>query len=94
MQDPFERADFTSNTYWDWTLDHAPQMYLGMEYVSGFAASFKDFPPRSFPPSFNPANIIEGELRAIKAKQALELSFPMLRQDKKAQPTDAKKKKK
>ncbi|ESU19808.1 sulfatase [Flavobacterium enshiense DK69] len=93
MQDPFERADFTSNTYWDWTLNHAPQMYLGMGYVSDFAASFKEFPPRSFPPSFNPANIIEGELKAIKAKQALELSFPMLRQEKKVEPTNKKKKK-
>ena len=22
MQDPFERADITSNTFWDWQLDH------------------------------------------------------------------------
>ncbi|HEY3405613.1 MAG TPA: arylsulfatase [Ohtaekwangia sp.] len=98
MQDPFERADFTSNTYWDWTMNHAPQMYLGMEYVSSFAASFTDFPPRSYPPSFNPANIIEDELRMIKAKQALQRSFPMLREETKpttapAQTTTPKKKK-
>ncbi len=27
-RDPFERADFNSNTYWDWMVDHIPQMYL------------------------------------------------------------------
>ena len=23
-RDPFERADFNSNVYWDWLIDHAP----------------------------------------------------------------------
>ena len=26
-RDPFERADFNSNTYWDWMVDHVPQLY-------------------------------------------------------------------
>ena len=47
MQDPFERADITSNTYWDWIMNHVPQMYQGMERCSKFAATFKEFPPRS-----------------------------------------------
>ena len=94
MQDPFERADFTSNTYWDWTMNHAPQMYLGMEYVSAFAESFKEFPPRAYPPSFNPGNIIESELRIIKAKQALQQNFPMLREEKKPEPAATAPKKK
>src|SRR4029078_10998049 len=68
MQDPFERADITSNTYWDWIIDHVPQVYQGMEGVTDFVASFKEFPPRSTPPSFNPANMLEGELRDIKLK--------------------------
>ena len=25
--DPFERADYNSNTYWDWLVDHVPQLY-------------------------------------------------------------------
>jgi hypothetical protein len=41
--------------------------------------SFKEFPPRSIPPSFNPANMMEGTLRDIKAKQKLERAFPLLR---------------
>lgn len=95
MQDPYERADITSNTYWDWSMNHVPQMYMGMEAVSEFAASFKEFPPRSFPPSFNPSNIIEDELRMIKAKDALQKSFPMLMEEHKPQPVtvDPKKKK-
>jgi arylsulfatase A-like enzyme len=59
MQDPFERADITSNTYWDWIMNHVPQVYQGMEGVTDFVASFKEFPPRSVPPSFNPANMME-----------------------------------
>ncbi|MDF0644597.1 MAG: arylsulfatase [Nitrospira sp.] len=81
MQDPFERADITSNTYWDWIMNHVPQVYQGMEAVPKFVASFKEFPPRSYPPSFNPANIMEETLREIKAKQKLEKAFPMLRQE-------------
>jgi arylsulfatase len=78
MQDPFERADITSNTYWDWIINHVPQVYQGMEEVTTFVASFKEFPPRSVPPSFNPANMMEDTLRDIKAKQKFERAFPML----------------
>jgi arylsulfatase A-like enzyme len=80
MQDPFERADITSNTYWDWIMNHVPQVYLGMEGVGDFLASFKEYPPRSVPPSFNPANMLEDTLRDIRAKQKIERAFPMLLQ--------------
>jgi arylsulfatase len=65
-QDPFERADITSNTYWDWMIRHAGQIYGTMDDVFGFAASFKEFPPRSFPPSFVPTNVMEDVLDQIK----------------------------
>jgi arylsulfatase A-like enzyme len=81
MMDPFERADVTSNTFWDWQLNHVGSMYGVMDEVFQFAATFKEFPPRSTPPSFNPANILEDTLRGIKAKQQLEHAFPMLRPD-------------
>ena len=80
MQDPFERADITSNTYWDWQLKHVQLMYGVMNETSKFAASFDAFPPRSIPPSFNPANSLEHKLREIKAKRALEDAFPMIRE--------------
>ena len=42
-----------------------------MDEVFEFVATFKEFPPRSFPPSFNPANIMESTLDNIKQKKAL-----------------------
>jgi arylsulfatase A-like enzyme len=71
MQDPFERADVTSNTYWDWLINHIGSVYGMNEEVFKFIATFKDFPPRSFPPSFNPANIMESTMDTIKQKKAL-----------------------
>lgn len=72
MQDPFERADFTSNTYWDWFIDQAGGVYGMMDDVFEFVATFKEFPPRSFPPSFNPANIMESTLDGIKENNRLK----------------------
>ncbi len=79
MQDPYERADITSNTYWDWIMNHVPQVYLGMGEVTKFVGTFKEFPPRSIPPSFNPSHMLDDLLKEIKAKQKLERAFPMLR---------------
>ncbi len=79
-QDPYKRADITSNTFWDWQLNHVELMYGVMNDILAFATTFKDYPPRSSPPSFNPANIMEETLRGIKAKNKLEEAFPMLRE--------------
>jgi arylsulfatase len=71
-QDPYERADITSNTYWDWILNH---VYYGYEYiaeVAEFAETFKDYPPRAIPPSFSPATIMEETLDAIKLQGQLK----------------------
>jgi arylsulfatase A-like enzyme len=71
MQDPFERADITSNTFWDWQINHVGGAYGMMQEVFAFVVTFKEFPPRSFPPSFNPANIMESMMDGIKEKKAL-----------------------
>ena len=84
MQDPYERADITSNTYWDWNLNHVGSVYGTMDDVFAFVTTFKDFPPRSYPPSFNPANILDEYLKANKAIQYLEEYFPMLKDAEKA----------
>jgi arylsulfatase len=78
FQDPFERADITSNTYWDWQLNHVQTMYGVMAEVFEFAATFREYPPRSFPPSFNPATIMEQTIREIRAERKLREAFPML----------------
>jgi arylsulfatase len=80
MQDPYERADITSNTYWDWNLNHVGSVYGVMDEVFKFVATFDEYPPRSFPPSFNPANLLEAKMREIKARKKLESAFPMLNQ--------------
>ena len=37
-----------------------------MDEVFKFAATFKEFPPRSFPPSFDPTTIMDETLDDIK----------------------------
>jgi arylsulfatase len=74
MMDPFERADITSNTYWDWQLNHVQMMYGVMDDVFQFANSFKEFPPRSIPPSFNPANVMAETIEQIRMKEMLKRS--------------------
>jgi arylsulfatase len=85
FQDPFERADITSNTYWDWQLNHVGSMYGVMDDVFQFAKTFKEFPPRSTPPSFNPATILEGTLREIKIEQKVHELLPLPAQQKKGE---------
>ena len=52
-RDPFERADVNSNTYFDWMVDHIPQMYLMQAVVASQIDDFVKFPPRQKPASFN-----------------------------------------
>ena len=68
MQDPFERADITSNTFWDWQINHVGQIYGAMDDVVQFVATFKEFPPRSFPPSFVPTTIMDELISNMKEK--------------------------
>lgn len=50
--DPYERADITSNQYWEWMLHHAPQTYAATAIVQAFMNTFKEFPPRQKAASF------------------------------------------
>jgi arylsulfatase A-like enzyme len=52
-RDPFERAEFNSNTYLDWMVDHVPQLYLMQAVIAGQIADFAKFPPRQKPAAFN-----------------------------------------
>jgi len=51
--DPYERASITSNTYYDWLLDHAFMLVPAQAYVGQFLATFKEFPPRQKAASFS-----------------------------------------
>jgi len=50
--DPFERADITSNTYFDWYLSKAYMIMAAQAMVGKFLETFKDFPPRQKAASF------------------------------------------
>jgi arylsulfatase A-like enzyme len=50
--DPYERADITSNTYYDWLLDHAWIVVPAQAYVARMLSTLAEFPPRQAPASF------------------------------------------
>ena len=50
--DPYERADITSNTYWDWYMSKAYLIMAAQGIVANFLASFSAFPPRQKAASF------------------------------------------
>ena len=50
--DPYERADITSNTYWDWVFNNGILVLTASQVVSEFLKTFKDFPPRQKAASF------------------------------------------
>jgi len=51
--DPYERADITSNTYYDWLMDHVFLLVPAQDYVGQFLLTFKDYPQRQKAASFN-----------------------------------------
>jgi arylsulfatase len=50
--DPFERADITSNSYYEWMIDHGFMLMAAQAIAVAFVATFRDFPPRQKPGSF------------------------------------------
>ncbi|MFG4000828.1 arylsulfatase [Flavobacterium aquidurense] len=70
--DPYERADITSNTYWDYVLNHVGSAYGMIQDVVVFAETFKEFPPRSIPPSFSPYTIMDETLNSIKLQKTIQ----------------------
>ena len=52
LQDPFERADITSNTYWDWYFSKAYMIMAAQSIVGRFLATFPEYPPRQKAASF------------------------------------------
>jgi arylsulfatase len=57
--DPYERADVTSNTYYDWLLDHAFLAVPAQDYIGKFLMTFKDYPQRQKAASFNLDDVLE-----------------------------------
>lgn len=57
--DPYERADVTSNTYYDWLIDHVYMLVPAQDYVGKFLMTFKDYPQRQKAASFNLDEVLQ-----------------------------------
>jgi len=57
--DPFERADTTSNTYYDWLFDNDYLMLAAQGLVGRFLATFEEFPPRQRAATFSIDQAVE-----------------------------------
>ncbi|MBV8919416.1 arylsulfatase [Bradyrhizobium sp.] len=57
--DPYERATITSNTYYDWELDHAFMLVPAQTMVGEFLATFKEYPPRQKAASFTISQVLD-----------------------------------
>lgn len=67
-RDPYERANVTSNTYWDWYIDRAYLLLPAADYVGNFLATFEEFPPRQKPGSFTIGDASEMILNSVGSK--------------------------
>jgi len=65
--DPYERADITSNTYYDWLIDHVPIVLASQAIVKLFLETFKEFPPRQKAASFTIDQALEKMSQPAKA---------------------------
>ena len=50
--DPFEQADITSNSYYQWQIEQGYLMFAASTVADGFLKTFKDFPPSQRAASF------------------------------------------
>jgi len=50
--DPYERADVTSNTYWNWVIENVFMVYPAQAIAGQFIATFKEFPAVQKPGTF------------------------------------------
>ena len=57
--DPYEKATITSNTYWDWYLDHVFLLVPAQDIVGDFLMTFKEYPPRQKAASFTIDQIMD-----------------------------------
>ena len=57
--DPYEFADITSNSYWDWYLDRAFILVPMQGIIADFLSTLKEFPPSQKAGSFNLDKVLE-----------------------------------
>jgi len=65
--DPYERADITSNTYYDWLVSDCAGVILGAPPIVGeFLKTFKEYPPSQRAASFSIDQMTEALLRSLE----------------------------
>ncbi len=71
--DPYERADITSVTYYDWIVDHAFMLVLAQAFVAQFLATFAEYPQRQKAASFNLDEVLQKMQEAHHKAQSSRL---------------------
>ncbi len=67
--DPYERADVTSNTYYDWFMSDGAGAFIAAPSVVGkFLATFKEYPPSQRPSSFSIDQLVEKMQRSFETQ--------------------------
>ena len=64
--DPYERADLTSNSYYDWFTSNPAPFLASQAIVGPFLATFKEYPPSQRPSSFSIDQLIEKMQRSLE----------------------------
>jgi len=68
--DPYERADITSNTFYDFFMsDGAGPFIASQAIVAPFLATFKEYPPSQRPSSFSIDQLVEKMQRSFETSQ-------------------------
>ena len=58
-RDPYEQAQKTSNSYYDWWIDHVFLLVPAQHIVGKFLQTFKEYPPRMEPASFSLEKVLK-----------------------------------
>ncbi|MNK53970.1 Arylsulfatase [compost metagenome] len=66
--DPYEFADVTSNTYWDWYINHVYIVYGAIALLTRFNETFINFPKIQKPNTFTADQAIEKLQDAVASK--------------------------
>jgi hypothetical protein len=67
--DPYERADITSDQYYDWVVKNAYLQAYGVMKTAAFLETFVEYPPSQPPASFSVDQIVEDVKKRIEQKQ-------------------------
>ena len=67
-RDPYERAQITSNTYYDWMIDRVYLLVPAQQYVGKFLKTFQEYPPRQKAASFSLDQVMEQLTSGVGSK--------------------------